>query len=76
MVKWRIGKLLSDQGLTSEQFAQRAGISYNTALALRRGASRRVDLDTLDKVCRALGVNPDQLFEYAPDPGTGRREQA
>ncbi len=66
MIGWRIGELLEAQGMTNEQFAQRAGISYNTALTLRRGASRRVDLDTLDKVCQALGVEPEQLFDYAP----------
>jgi DNA-binding Xre family transcriptional regulator len=36
-------------------------------LAKRDPGIRRLDLGTLDAVCRALNVQPGKLLEYVPD---------
>ncbi len=66
MLRLRIGEILDEREMTTDDFAKQAGIAYNTALAMRRGSSTRIDLETLEKVCATLGIAPGELFEYTP----------
>ncbi len=61
-VRLRIGEVARAQGLTIKALAERAGVAYNTAHALYTGRALRVDLDTLDRICGALQVEPGELF--------------
>ena len=58
----RVGEVAKQQGLTIKALAERAGVAYNTAHALYTGRATRIDLDTLDRICLALGVEPGALF--------------
>jgi putative transcriptional regulator len=62
-ISLRIGELAKQQGLTIKALAARAGVAYNTAHTLATGRATRIDLDTLDRVCAALGVEPGALFD-------------
>lgn len=61
-VRMRIGELAKQQGLTIKALAERAGVAYNTAHALCTGRATRIDLDTLDRICTALQVEPGDIF--------------
>lgn len=61
-VRVRIGELARQQGLTIKALAARAGVAYNTAHALYTGRATRIDLDTLDRMCAALQVEPRDVF--------------
>ena len=61
-ISLRIGELARHQSLTIKALAERAGVAYNTAHALATGRATRVDLDTLDRICAALRVEPGELF--------------
>ena len=61
-IRLRVGDLARQQGLTIKALAARAGIAYNTAHTLATGRATRIDLDTLDRVCNALGVEPGAVF--------------
>lgn len=61
-VRLRIGEVARQQGLTIKALAERAGVAYNTAHALSTGRATRIDLDTLDRMCAALQVEPGDLF--------------
>lgn len=65
-IRLRVGDILQQRKMTTKAFADAAGLSYNTALAVRRGSSNRIDLDTLARICDALGIKPASLFEYTP----------
>ena len=58
----RVGELAKQQGLTIKALAERAGVAYNTAHALYTGRATRIDLDTLDRICAALGAEPGDLL--------------
>ena len=75
-VKMRIGELAKQQGLTIKAVAERAGVAYNTAHALCTDRAMRIDLDTLDRICAALRVEPGELFirHAAVGPVSGRRD--
>jgi len=62
-VRLTVSKLLEQRKMSTAEFAEKAGLAYNTALAIRRGVHSRVDLDTIGRVCEALNVKPGELFE-------------
>lgn len=78
-VRLRIGEVARQQGLTIKALAERAGVAYNTAHALSTGRATRIDLDTLDRMCAALQVEPGDLFirqaaQESTDRGQDRSE--
>ena len=54
--------------LQMKDLAERAGVHYVTISGIWKNASKRVDLETLDKLCKALDCEPGDLFERVPDP--------
>lgn len=64
-VKWRVQDVAKQHGIeTPNELARRVDIALNTAKALWRGDTQRVDLPTLRKICDALGVTIGDLLEY------------
>lgn len=69
MILLRVAEVLERRGWTAYRLAQEAKITIPVAyrLAKRRGNFRRLDLATLDALCRMLNVQPGDLVEYVPD---------
>lgn len=53
--------------LSLRQLAQHTGLSKNFLSLLYRNEIRRVDLESLDVLCDALGVTLGDLLEYTPN---------
>ena len=68
-VRLKVPEILDERKMSTAEFAQKAGLTYNQALAIRRGAYTRVDLATIARICDALDVEPGQLFEFIKDSG-------
>jgi transcriptional regulator with XRE-family HTH domain len=68
-VRLRLRTTRSDRGLTLADVAARAGMDPSTLSRLESGA-RRLTLDHLPVLARALGITVDDLLEarVAPDP--------
>ncbi len=64
-VRLRIGELARQQNLTIKALAERSGVAYNTAHSLYTGRATRIDLDTLERICAALGVTPGEVFSWS-----------
>lgn len=62
-LKFRIGRLMDEKDVKEGKLSDLTGLSRNTIRALRRNASTRVDLGTLEKIAAALGVRPSELLE-------------
>lgn len=57
------------RGLTQSELAERAQTYQATISLLESGQGRRVDFDVLDRVAKALGLNPLLLFtDDGPPP--------
>jgi transcriptional regulator with XRE-family HTH domain len=63
----RLRELRAERGLTLQQVAQRAAIDVSTLSRLESG-KRRLALDHLPPLARALGVSTDDLLGTAPAP--------
>jgi putative transcriptional regulator len=49
-------------GLTQTQLADRAEVRQATISELENGNTRRIDFDVLDRLCRALRLEPGDLL--------------
>ncbi|MFD2671135.1 helix-turn-helix domain-containing protein [Marinicrinis sediminis] len=45
-------------------YSKCTGISRNTITALQGGAIKRIDFETLDRLCKGLNVRPSDLIVY------------
>lgn len=64
---FRIRELRLARQWSQAQLAEKVGVRQATISGLETGRTRRVDLDTIDALARALGVQPGELLERVPD---------
>jgi putative transcriptional regulator len=64
-----VSDLLKERGLSVRDLVEKTGMSYNTALALVRNSSTRLDLDTVARICGAFNVEVSEVLEYVPEKG-------
>lgn len=56
--------LLIDRGISASQLTEQAGFSANILTRLRR--DQYVSLDSIEKICLALGCKVDDILEFIP----------
>jgi DNA-binding Xre family transcriptional regulator len=59
----RLRELRIARGLSQQELSERAGVRQAAISELESGKRRRVDLEVLDRLCVALGVQPGELLE-------------
>lgn len=62
----RLEQLRIDQGLTRQQLARKAGVSYQTVINIEEGKGAQVE--TLHKLAAPLGASPSELVRPAVWP--------
>ncbi|MEV2910670.1 helix-turn-helix transcriptional regulator [Paenibacillus larvae] len=67
MIRCRLGEIMRERCLGNKQVVELTKVSRNTITSLAANATKRIDYDTLDGLCRGLGVTPGELIEYIPD---------
>ncbi len=70
MLRLRVAELLKQRGWTRYRLAKEAGLTLNQAYRVARpdGRFTRLERETLEKVCRALGVEPGEIFARREKP--------
>jgi len=58
----RIVTAMAESCLNPQQIADKAGVSINIVYRMRRGYM--VKLDGFGKVCKALGIKPEEVIDY------------
>ena len=69
MIRFRLSGILTRKGWTPYRLSQVTGLTPPTAYRLADPELRfgRFTADTLDRLCRALDVQPGDLLEWVPD---------
>lgn len=62
-----LGDIMKERGLSNKEVVELTGVSRNTITSLSANATKRIDYDTLEGLCRGLNVTPGDLIEYNPD---------
>ena len=64
MIINRVSIVIGSRRKTIAQVAKEADVSYEAVRRLYEDISKRLDLDTLNSLCRVLECQPGDLFEY------------
>jgi putative transcriptional regulator len=54
--------------LKIKRLAEKSGLDANTIAGIYHNRYKRIDLNTLNRLCQVLKCTPSDLFEYKPDP--------
>ena len=66
VVRFRLGEILNNKGMTQSEASDRTGISRQALIKLVRDPLG-VKMETLGKLCAGLGLEPTELFEVVPE---------
>lgn len=67
MIENQFAKLLGDRKLDRRDIVKMTGLDNHIVLKIYKGNYSRIDFDTLDKLCKALECNTNDIFRYVPD---------
>lgn len=67
-IAWRVEELAAQRGWSARQLAEEAGLDQKTVRNILAGRATRVDLNTIARLSRALGVGPGSLWDLGADP--------
>jgi putative transcriptional regulator len=78
MIQFRLSEVLQQKGWTPYRLSQATGLTVPTAYRLADPEQRfgRFTADTLDRLCRALEVQPGDLLAWVADEQDGQRRKA
>lgn len=68
----RLKALRVERGLTQEEFAEKAGLSYKYYQAVEAGRKNNLRISTLERLAKGHGLEPWQLL-LPGDPKTARK---
>jgi putative transcriptional regulator len=66
-IKWRLAAVMADREVDNQKLHELTGFHPGTISKLRNNAPARVDLKTLEVLCKALDCQPGELLRYLPD---------
>lgn len=64
MIVNHVKELMDRQGKGIRVVARETGLAINTVSGLYHNTSKRVDFETLEKLCKHLKVSTGELIEY------------
>ena len=73
MIEIQVDELLSKQSRTFYWLAKETGISHTTLWRLKKGRSRGINFDTLEKICRGLNCRPGDVLKLADEKKRGKK---
>ena len=76
MIEILIDGVLGERGHSFYWLAKETGVSHTTLWRLKKGHSRGINFETLEKICRALACQPGDVIGLAADGGKSRRPRA
>jgi len=67
MIRLRIKEVARQRGVSQRQLVLRSGLDIRIVQRVMRNDNTNITLITLDKLAKALGVDPCELIERVPD---------
>ena len=71
MIESRLSRLLGERRMKLSELARLSGVSYQTLWKLYHDKTERADFETLNAICRALGVGVGDILEYQREATEG-----
>jgi len=67
MIKCHLSKFMGEHKLKISDLARAAELHRNSISLLYKEEANRVDLETIEKLCKYFKCGVSDLFEYIPD---------
>ena len=67
LIKNNLAILMAQKQRRISELSKETGISRTTLTALNTDSSKMIQFKTINKLCQALGVTPNEFFEYEAD---------
>ena len=67
MIKCHLSRLMGEHKLNIADVARETGLHRNTITLLYKETATRVELETLDQLCKLFSCDIDELFEHVPE---------
>ena len=67
MLKNHLSKLMGEKRYSIVEVSRRTGLTTSTISNLYNDKVKRLDFDTLEKLCKLFNCQTNDLFEYIPD---------
>lgn len=64
MIIINIDVMLAKRKMSVTELSERVGITMSNISILKNGKAKAIKVDTLDKVCKALGCQPGEILEW------------
>ena len=64
MIKSNLKVMLAKREMTQTELAQRTSVRPPTISAIANNSAKHIPIDVLNKLCKVLGCNVGDLFEY------------
>lgn len=68
MIIVNVDVMMAKRKMSSQELAEKIGITQANLSILKTGKAKAVRFTTLDAICQALDCTPGDILEYAPDP--------
>ena len=67
MLKNHLSKLMGEKRYSIVEVSRKTGVTTSTISNLYNDKVKRLDFDTLEKLCKLLNCNTQDILEYIPD---------
>lgn len=67
MIVINIDVMMAKRKISLTELSEQVGITLANMSVLKTGKAKAIRLETLDKLCKALGCQPGDLLEHRPD---------
>jgi DNA-binding Xre family transcriptional regulator len=67
MIRLKVREVAKTKGYSMSRLSREANMAYKTIQTIWRNPYHEVTTTTLNKLAKAMGVKPDELFEYEED---------
>ncbi|MDF0480714.1 helix-turn-helix transcriptional regulator [Vagococcus sp. PNs007] len=64
MIKVNLNIVMAQRGMSSNELAEKIGITPANLSVLKTGKAKAVKFSTLEKICEALNCQPGDILEY------------
>lgn len=68
MIRIKVSELLGKHKMSRKNLSDITGIRPNTVSTLYDETIKRLDVDMINKLCKAFNCQISDLLEYIPDP--------
>jgi putative transcriptional regulator len=67
MIVNHLSRLLGERRVSVSELQRQSGVPYNSLHQLYHRRTKRLDFETLDAICAALGCSVGDILEHVPD---------